>query len=73
MADLIDRDAEIERLQREIGRLDQELQRLQGKLSNSKFVDRAPAEVVAKERDKLAAAEQARAQLAEQLAQVENL
>lgn len=53
MAGLIDKSAELARLQKEIDRLKNEQKRLDGKLNNDKFVDRAPAEVVAKEREKL--------------------
>jgi valyl-tRNA synthetase len=51
---LIDRDAELARLDKQIARLEQEIGRINGKLANTNFVDRAPAEVVQKERDKRA-------------------
>jgi len=54
MAGLIDKDAEITRLQKEIDKRDQEIKRVEGKLSNPKFVDRAPADVVDKEKQKIA-------------------
>ncbi len=41
------------RLQKEIGKLEPELVRSKKKLTNDEFLARAPAEVVAKERDKL--------------------
>ncbi|MEL7047151.1 MAG: hypothetical protein AAGL66_19380, partial [Pseudomonadota bacterium] len=50
----IDPAAEIARLDREIEKAEGELQRLVGKLNNKSFVERAPAEVVAREREKLA-------------------
>ena len=53
MAGLIDKDAELERLGREIQRLEKEVARAEGKLGNANFVDRAPAEVVEKEKEKL--------------------
>ena len=53
MAGLIDISAELGRLDREIDKLSGEVKKLSGKLSNEKFVANAPAEVVAKERDKL--------------------
>ena len=53
MAGLIDVDAELARLDREIDKISIEVKKLSGKLSNTKFVDNAPAEVVAKERQKL--------------------
>ena len=53
MAGLIDVDAELARLDREIDKIGIEAKKLTGKLSNPKFADNAPAEVVAKERQKL--------------------
>ncbi|WP_372763873.1 valine--tRNA ligase [Litorivivens sp.] len=66
MADLIDKDAELARLTKEIGRLEKEVQRLAGKLGNEKFVSKAPAEVVEKEKEKLAAQEQSLQKMREQ-------
>ena len=54
MAGLIDKDAEISRLQKEIDKRDQEIKRVEGKLNNPKFVERAPADVVEKEKQKIA-------------------
>ncbi|MBS3802964.1 MAG: valine--tRNA ligase [Oleiphilaceae bacterium] len=53
MAGLIDKDAEMARLDRELERLDKEIARLEGKLGNEKFTAKAPAEVVDKEKAKL--------------------
>ena len=66
MAGLIDRDAELQRLGREIEKLEKELSRIKGKLGNAAFVDKAPANVVAKEQDKLQAQQQALVTLQEQ-------
>ena len=44
---------EVERLRREIARVEGEVRRAEGKLSNENFVERAPAAVVASEREKL--------------------
>jgi valyl-tRNA synthetase len=44
---------EIERLRKEISWAEGEVQRAEGKLSNEKFVERAPSAVVAAEREKL--------------------
>jgi valyl-tRNA synthetase len=44
---------EVERLRREIKRVEGEVRRAEGKLSNENFVERAPAAVVASEREKL--------------------
>ena len=53
MAGLIDKDAELARLSKEIGKLQGEIKRLSGKLNNAGFVAKAPEEVVANERKKL--------------------
>lgn len=54
MAGLIDKDAELARLDKEIQRIQNDLPRVEGKLSNPAFVDKAPAEVIEKEKAKLA-------------------
>jgi valyl-tRNA synthetase len=53
MAGLIDKDAELARLDKEIAKREQEVQRIEAKLGNSAFVDKAPTEVVEKERAKV--------------------
>ncbi len=73
MAGLIDKGAELARLDKEILRLQGEVQRVGGKLANAGFVDKAPAEVIDKERAKLAEAEQALGKLAEQHARIASL
>ncbi|QCT95935.1 valine--tRNA ligase [Stutzerimonas degradans] len=73
MAGLIDKDAELARLDKEIARLDGEVKRVGGKLSNAGFVDKAPPEVIDKERAKLAEAEQAKASLVEQRERIATL
>ncbi|KPD23196.1 valine--tRNA ligase [Idiomarina zobellii] len=66
MAGLIDKDAELQRLQKAIEKAEKEWQRLNGKLSNENFVNKAPEAVIAKEREKLAEAEATLSQLKEQ-------
>ena len=73
MAGLIDKEAEIARLTKEIEKLKKELLRIDGKLSNPKFVDKAPADVVAKEKDKQAAQQSALNKLEEQLDSIKSL
>ncbi len=53
MAGLIDKQAELTRLGKEIDRLVRDLERGEAKLANPNFVDRAPAAVVAKERERV--------------------
>lgn len=73
MAGLIDKDAELARLKKEIDRLQNEQSRLDGKLSNDSFVARAPAEVVAKEREKLQDIRTALTNLEQQYAKIQQL
>jgi len=49
---LIDIDREVARLSKELATLEKDLIRIQGKLSNHGFLDKAPEEVVAKEKSK---------------------
>ncbi len=66
MAGLIDQEAELKRLAKEIARIEADVERTRGKLTNPSFVDKAPAAVVQKERDKIAEQEMAVAKLREQ-------
>jgi len=70
---LIDVDAELERLTREADKARADLQRVDGKLANEGFTSRAPAEVVAKERDKRAQTIEAVAQLEARIVALEQL
>jgi valyl-tRNA synthetase len=71
MAGLIDISAELDRLGKEQDKLKKEIGRLSGKLGNAKFVDNAPNEVVAKEREKLSNAESTLIQLQDQISKLE--
>jgi len=73
MAGLIDKDAELARLSKEIDKREKELERSENKLQNPSFVDRAPAAVVEKERQKLADMRSALDNLRAQLVKIENL
>jgi valyl-tRNA synthetase len=70
MKGLIDKDAELARLDKEIQRLTKELPRLEGKLGDASFLEKAPPQVVAKEQARL---QELRASLAELQAQVEKI
>ncbi len=54
LKELIDVDAELDKLARERKALEQDLQRVRGKLGNDNFLRNAPPDVVAKEQAKLA-------------------
>jgi valyl-tRNA synthetase len=73
MADLIDKEEESRRLQKEIDKRSKELKQVEGKLSNPNFVDKAPAEVVEKEKTKSQELVNALAKLEAQLARIEAL
>jgi valyl-tRNA synthetase len=63
----IDVAAERERLSKEIARLDGEIAKAEGKLSSESFVARAPAAVVAQERERVASFTATRDKMKEQL------
>jgi valyl-tRNA synthetase len=67
LAGLIDPAAERARLEKAVEKRQGECQRIKGKLGNERFVAGAPAEVVEKEREKLAAAQDALDKLQAQL------
>jgi len=73
LAGLIDKDAELARLEKEIGRLRQDIERTEKKLANPSFVDKAPAAVVQKERDKMGASRSALQDLSAQATKIRAL
>jgi len=70
LADVIDLDAERARLSRDITKQDGEITKLSKKLSNEGFLAKAPAEVVAENRERLADLEATRDKLKEALARI---
>ncbi len=70
MAGLIDKEAELARLDKAIEKLEKEAGRVRGKLSNENFVSKAPAAVIEKEQAKLADAESTLAKILEQKEQI---
>ena len=54
MAGLIDKDAELARLRKEIQKINNDLPRIKDKLTNPTFIDKAPPAVIDKEKTKLA-------------------
>jgi len=73
MAGLIDKDAELTRINKALEKITKDLSRTAGKLSNERFVSKAPEDVIAKEREKLAEMEATVAKLKEQQATIEAL
>lgn len=66
MAGLVDKTAELERLDKEYIKVNSEIEKISLKLGNQGFVARAPAAVVAKERERLNELEQLRNKLQQQ-------
>ncbi|MEX1034022.1 MAG: valine--tRNA ligase [Cellvibrionaceae bacterium] len=73
MADLIDKDEESHRLQKEIDKRNKELKQVEGKLNNANFVDKAPADVVDKEKVKARELGAALEKLESQLTRIKDL
>lgn len=73
MAGLINKEDELARLEKEIARIDGEIARIDNKLSNASFVDKAPAAVVAKEKEKQQGYIVDKAKLQEQHAAIKSL
>ena len=71
LAGLIDKEAEAARLEKEIGKLEKNLAGITAKLSNAKFVDNAPEEIVATERERARSNEAAIAALQEKLTMIQ--
>lgn len=53
VGDLLDISLEIKRLEQDLKQIEKDLKRSEGKLANSKFMDRAPAEIVEKEKKRM--------------------
>jgi len=70
MDELVDKDAERERLAKELAATEAEIARASGKLANSSFVDRAPAHLVEAEKEKLQKFTEKAAQLKQAIAKL---
>ncbi|MEG2651855.1 MAG: class I tRNA ligase family protein, partial [Eubacterium sp.] len=71
LEDLVDKEKEIARLQNEKKKIEKELARLNGKLGNEGFLQKAPEQVVAAEREKLAGYTEMMAKVEDRLAYFE--
>ena len=73
LAGLIDVEQEVARIGKRIEQLTKEIVRIDGKLGNPNFADKAPADVVAKEKEKLSAYQTELGKMQEQLESVKAL
>ncbi|MFP8965538.1 valine--tRNA ligase [Pokkaliibacter sp. CJK22405] len=73
MAGLIDVEAEVTRITKELDKQTQEYTKLSSKLSNDSYVSKAPAAVVEKDRSRVAELEISRQKLEEQLERMKSL
>ena len=73
LAGLINLEEEIARLEKELEKWAKEVKLVSGKLSNEKFVSKAPEELVAKEREKLADYKEKYEVVEKRLAELKNM
>ena len=73
LADLINPQEEAQKLEKQLEKLNNEQQRIGAKLGNQNFTDKAPAEIVQKERDKLSDIDAVVVRLTEQLERIRSL
>ncbi len=73
LTDLIDKDQELKRLEREIAKIEPQIKGLQGKLGNPGFLNNAPEAVVAGEKAKLEDFENKLAELKQQFEKIKAL
>lgn len=73
LAGLIDKDSELQRLEKEIEKVKKDLGRVEGKLGNQKFIANAPEDVVSKEKSRLDELQGAMLQLKNQMEKIANL
>ncbi len=71
LGSFIDASAEIQRLTKELEKAEKDIAGVSGRLSNSAFVDKAPAAVIDKAKQQLADAESAKSLLLEQIGRME--
>ncbi len=70
---MINKDAELERLTRGMGKIQKDLDKLTAKLSNPNFVDKVPAAVVEKDQARVAELQASLGQLQEQEVKIKSL
>jgi valyl-tRNA synthetase len=70
LAGLIDKEAELARLDKRLAKLEKDLNGIRNRLASESFVAKAPADVVAKAREQQANVEREASELAEQRARI---
>jgi valyl-tRNA synthetase len=73
LLDLIDVEGELERLRRELNNALSERSRAEARIANASFVERAPDDVVQRERDKASDWERVAEQTRSEIAELEDL
>ena len=73
MAGLINKEAELARLDKEITKLNKDITLAEGKLNNPKFTDKAPQDIIAKEKEKLEQAALTKDKLLQHRRKIEDL
>jgi valyl-tRNA synthetase len=73
LAGLIDKEAELARLKKEVAKLEGEIKRFESKLGNSNFVAKAPTDVVASEKQKLSECQKQLEQFKQQVIKIKAL
>jgi len=73
MADIIDKDAELKRLNKELVKFNKELNAVSSKLDNSNFIEKAPKTVVEQEKTRLHDLKKSITTLQDQISQIENI
>jgi valyl-tRNA synthetase len=73
LAGIINKEQEIKRLQKEIDKLNKEIEGCQTKLNNPGYVNKAPAEVVAKEQQRVEVAQSSKQKLKDNLEKMQAL
>lgn len=73
MTNLIDKNAELERLAKEVAHIEGEISRITATLSNEGFISHAPEAMVTQEREKLDSYQQSKVKLLEQQAMIAGL
>lgn len=71
IADIIDLDAEKERLKKQLAKLEDDIRKVSGQLDNENFVSRAPAEVIAEKEEQRETAQTTHAKISAALEQLE--